>query len=696
MNLKLSWTENIRCPLFAALIFYFVILRVTVVQGLEISNGDLKLTLETSKQGVPYISLVRWVDSNKTIFVDTGDGQVLQEWVPKKLIVRQTKSSEWTRHDDQNFLRAQASCELGDGLTITWMVELIKKGSIIRTQIRMANHGDKSREVMWFPIWIAFWSVPSGVEGLRWWRAFTFEEYEKSTFEEYEKSIVAGGEVSLGSRLHSSDLRPQGQNPYWLLKGSEDWVYFALEWCGGWRAKLKGTNKDFSCHAYLPPEETQLTLNAGEEIGGPVLNITPVRGVDEISRRAEWMGQRVALAKRIYGGPEPWFPFTHNSWYSIGFELNTDFIRRQAELLDQYDFDVFIIDAGWYDNNGSLWEPDSKKFSAGEFEKTLKEVKNKGITVGIWSCPQYVHHSIEEMKAHIDQSRFRVRGEEGYLLDYDGFDFASFLLDHVSKLRNRYSVGWWKYDRYFFTERSRAGVMKNVVAFQKALLTVRKSYPDMYFENCLSGGRMINEFTALVAQIQWICDGGGTGLPRARLNMKQALGALGFLLPWTINRWTTNLDLNDQLDDELTRMYCRSAMAGQWGVSANLTKIGAHQRKVIREEVNHYRRLNRLKGTCLYELHPVREDASAVGVTFYDTTGTRAGILLLRWNQDEAFDYPVMLGRLSEEGEYQIEMIDSQKLLRRNGKRLRENGIKVRFGTKQLSEIVFIDAVQKK
>src|SRR5581483_3686974 len=110
-----------------------------------------------------------------------------------------------------------------------------------------------------------------------------------------------------------------------------------------------------------------------------------------------------------------------------------------------------------------------------------------------------------------------------------------------------------------------------------ALRAVRQANPDLFIENCQSGGRMINEFTLLLTQTSWLKDDNQVGLEHARANISTALGAMQFVFPWAALRFIYNLDQLNPDDDELTRLYCRSAMAGVWGTSTDLSQISQRQ-----------------------------------------------------------------------------------------------------------------------
>jgi alpha-galactosidase len=283
---------------------------------------------------------------------------------------------------------------------------------------------------------------------------------------------------------------------------------------------------------------------------------------------------------------------------------------------------------------------------------------------------------------------------EGYLLDLADRDFQSYLSDHVSMLRERYSVDWWKYDQEFFAPQSQAGAMKNVTAFQNALLAIRAENPDLIIENCQSGGRMINELTLLATQISWLQDGRKNGLEHARENIETALNALDFIFPWAVYRWTNNLDRMNQGDDELTRFYCRSAMAGTWGISSDLSSIGEQQRNVILKEIENYRRLNEIKQYYRYELQQPQNGSDVARVTYYDSHRQSAAVLMYRWDREGQFDQHVTLKGLRPGAWYLVTDADTGVKTEAKGKSLIDEGISVRFESERLSGLIFIEKIK--
>lgn len=667
-----------------ALCGVWTVVLVLGAQAQELSNETLRLRLNVTPEGVPVIEEAVWQATGQTVFRDTGTPEGLSAWVPERLIPEaQTTTPVWSITEGDDLTTAEATYELADKMLITWIVELPKQGQLFRLRIRLTNGGKRVQAIDTFPAWLASWDVAGQSQWARWWRSI---EYDR-----IEEELTATNRIHLGSRLYSSDDGDGGVNPYWVVGGSDSRIYFGLQWCGGWSAKLQGLDNGFKFSVSLPSEETQLVLNRGETIEGPALLVTPMPESGDTDDRAAWMRQRYSLGQMLYSGPPLSFPLTYNHWYAIRQQVDDNFLNTQIAAMPPYTFDAFVIDAGWFANG--RWRPEPAKFQPGEFVEMLASLKANGVKPGLWSTPQYVSAINNESALAIEEPPVVSKYLGGYLVDMSQADFPGYLRDHVQMLRHKYSVDYWKYDQPFFSEQSRAGKVKDVIGFQNAMQAVRQANPDLVIENCLNGGRMINEFTLLATQATWLSDLGSSGMPDPRGNISVALNAMDFIFPWAALRFTINLDRIDQNDDEMLRLYCRSAMAGMWGISTDLSKISERQQSILLKEIENYRRLNHLKFSCLYDLQLPNDSSDVAGVTFYSRRRFHAGVLLFRWRRDGAFDQRVVLPKLRSWLTYHVVDVDTGTEITASGSDLNANGIAVPFSAERQSALLFVEPI---
>jgi alpha-galactosidase len=267
-------------------------------------------------------------------------------------------------------------------------------------------------------------------------------------------------------------------------------------------------------------------------------------------------------------------------------------------------------------------------------------------------------------------------------------DFTGYLIDHINQLQAGYFMDWWKYDQEYMGKNEEQGDIKNILAFQDALKTVRQQHPELYIENCMSGGRMINDLTNTLAQIHWIKDGGDNGLDHARENIRTALGASHIIPLSKVERWTNRV--NEIHDSELLKYYCRSAMIGVWGVSADMHKLTAEQKSIMLNEIEHYRKLNSLKSYNIYRiLYP--EVNKFAGIIYYNATLDEAAALIFRWKHKGELRYNIPLRLLRDKSEYTVNVWDTSKIIRYKGTILQNDGLPVDLGEDEMSAIYYIE-----
>jgi hypothetical protein len=678
-----SFAKSVFIALFTIACFSFSALSA---QGAELQNKIIKLTLGFTPNGLPVIEQGIWKKTGQPVFTDSLASDTLDEWIPEKFIPAELPPIDWQISEDFNFARAEASRDLLNGLRITWIVELTRTNSMFRMKMRLENTGTQPLGIKWFPTWNANWQMGNQAEWLKWWSALSYLPNVKD--------MKGEGKVTLGSHLHSSDSVFDGETPYWVVGGKDQSTFFALEWCGGWEAKLRAGNGTFAFAVRLPQDDTQLQLTAGETIEGPTLWVTPTLAGTEAFHRRDWMYQRRVMSRRLYHVPPPAFPLNYNNYYATFSKLDGNFLQRQVDAMAAYGFNNLILDFGWSKNVGD-WQADTVKFPQNQFEELLATEQEKGANVGLWTCPHLTtkDSTTEDTFVAIDDSNTFNKRVDGYLIDLAGSDFTSLLRNHVTDLRTRYQMNWWKYDQFIFFDDTESGLMKNVVAFQNALRAVRLENPTLAIENCMNGGRMINELTALTSQAIWLRDSSATGLEHAQLNIETTLGAVEFLFPWQAYHFTNNFDQMDANDDELTKYYCRSAMAGTWGISSDLSAIPDRQRKVILREIKYYKQLNALKLNYIYDIEQPAEGKEAAGITFYDWKLQRAGILLYRWQKTGAFTHHLNLNMIQPNKTYKIYDADTKTDTIMSGEDLLNNGLDVAFGASRLSALLFIEPI---
>ncbi len=643
----------------------------------KLENSHISIDLGYNENGIP---VIQKISSAKYTIISNTDKSSINDWLPE--IKKNSSISKWQVEQDSKFIKARATAT-SKNLTLAWNVELPKNGGLFRTYIDLVNNGQSKQSIASYPVWIAQWNYNSD-------KLCKLDYWQPLTYTPFRQSLNTGTKINLNSAVYSSDKhKPDGKLPFWQVEHENGAVFYSIGWSGGWNADISQSTDGTHMQVSLPPSETQLVLEPGESVTGPMFYILSSSETSQSNARKEWLTQRNNFANLLYEKPENWYPFLYNHWYSVRFDLSSTFIKNQIDTMLPYNFDLFVVDAGWYASPGD-WVPDPAKFKPGEFEKALKYVKDNGILAGIWSCPWLLRVEGETLPPEIDNPPFYRDFMDAYGMDLAGTDFTKYLHNHIEHLTDQFYMDWWKYDQELFGDNSRHGKMKNIIALQDALEAVRIDFPKLNIENCMSGGRMINEFTDQIAQSHWIRDGSRNGMQHAQSNISEAIGAIQLLDPAKVQRWTNRIDELDENDTELIKLYCRSCMIGVWGISTDMAKVTEKQKQIILEQIKIYRKLNELKPALEYDIWYPNEQSDFAGVIYYDQQHENAAVLLYNRKPGDEINAELKV-RLNPDTSYILHNADTETGTEISGKSLTNGEYVFHLNKGELSGVYFIN-----
>jgi hypothetical protein len=646
-------------------------------QTISFGDQSFQVMLGQNENKIPYIAGAQADGKPVGSLNDNSRGGILEAWLHEQFLtvpVDQINCNGWKTTEDSVFYKAVANIEV-NGLALQFNLQLVKGHNYTRQFFTLRNSGADPLVINNFPILLTRNGFTNKNTVIHSWKSLHYTPQHKQ--------LTDDTDVILSSSGHSSDnTRGWGNVPYWMINNKELKTFYSLAWCGGWKAKLESGKAGLDSRVYLTQAETQVKIKPGESIKGPVVYIYVNHDPYLPAARREWFQARDHLANALYPLPEFSFPFVYNHWYAVEFDIDGKFMKKQLPAVNEMGFDVFVVDAGWYNEVGN-WVPDKDKFRNGSFQEGVSYLKENNIELGIWSSP-HLMRAQPPLSPRFEQPERYVSFMDSYLLDLTSMDFTSYLDAHLDTLTNILGASWWKFDQDFFGDTSRHGKMRNVVSLQEALSVARKNYPGLVIESCMGGGKMINEFTDMISQIHWIRDGDRSGYIHALDNIKEANGASGFLMPEKIERWVNRIEEIDENDTELIKFYCRSCMLGTWGISSNLNKVSEKTKSIIKKEENHYRQINELKKHKLYDFEPILEYTRDIYTIFYNPDYTEAAIILYRIIPHEKGIKRTIQTHLKS-GEYVITNAGTGK-----SKTIEGSGVNLELPVGKMSAIYFI------
>ncbi|MFD4552723.1 alpha-galactosidase [Streptomyces sp. NPDC058469] len=187
--------------------------------------------------------------------------------------------------------------------------------------------------------------------------------------------------------------------------------------------------------------------------------------------------------------------------------------------------EVFVIDAGWYDDDAQgwwdsvgAWEPAPNRFPGG-IQEVLDAITKRGMTPGLWLEPEVVGVRSPLAQTLPPEAFFRRGGlrvtEHGrHHLDLRHPAARAHLDEVVDRLVGEWGVGYLKFDYNINigpgtengTESAGAGLLGHHRAHLDWMAGLLDRHPQLVLENCGSGGLRMDYAQLAVAQLQSTSD----------------------------------------------------------------------------------------------------------------------------------------------------------------------------------------------
>lgn len=320
-------------------------------------------------------------------------------------------------------------------------------------------------------------------------------------------------------------------------------------------------------------------------------------------------------------------PVLYNSWYATAFNVNEEHQLALAKVAKEIGVEMFVIDDGWF--NGRVndkaglgdWTVDKNKFPNG-LNPMIEKINAMGLDFGIWIEPEMVNPNSELYRAHPDwvfyfPNRQRHEGRNQLMLNLAREDVYQYLYKCFSELLRDNNVKFIKWDMNkaltdpgFMSapsDEQRAVRIKYVENLYRLIGTLRKEFPDVWFENCSSGGGRVDLGMMSRFDFNWVSDNTD---PIDRIFIQDAY--LTLFPATTMISWVTQEDWH-RMNPTLEYKFDVS-MAGVLGVGYDITQWDERQKKIATEKIAQYKAIREIvqKGDVYRIISPYEENRNVL------------------------------------------------------------------------------------
>ena len=320
-------------------------------------------------------------------------------------------------------------------------------------------------------------------------------EYEVYTQSNHWHNENAGGwqplitEVSGQTRSMRS---AHGAAPFFVLwnKQSDRGRAFHILADGAWKFSVSIV----PAAAWMTNVEVELGINnlnyfvelaPGQEIVMPKILSYEVRNKVDLDcwKIHHYMNQKY---------PRRELPVIYNTWLCRFEAITFENVANQISLASELGAEYFVIDAGWFGkgnfwNCRGDWEENQTEAFAGRMRELSDLVCGAGMKFGLWLEIESAGKDAKVLKSH---GEYYFEYDNMILLDFANPEACDYIYQKVCDLIEKYEVKFIKFD---FNQDSKldpahAAYQNYYKGYRRVMSLLRKTYPDLYMENCASGG----------------------------------------------------------------------------------------------------------------------------------------------------------------------------------------------------------------
>lgn len=394
-------------------------------------------------------------------------------------------------------------------------------------------------------------------------------------------------------------VRPQGET---AESCGEVW-FGSLQYSGNWRVDFeKFATGEVQVVSGINFWDQSVSLKPGKKFTTPkwIIGYTKC-GMEGVSLNlASYTREKVLYPSHR----EKIRPVLYNSWYATEFDVNEEHQLALAKVAKELGVEVFVIDDGWFkgrvnDKSGlGDWTVDEKKFPNG-LKPIIDRVNALGLDFGIWIEPEMVNPNSDLYRAHPDwifhyPTRTRHLRRNQSMLNLAREDVYQYLYSSFSKLLRENNIKYIKWDMNksltdpgFLSapaDEQRSVRIAYVENLYRLYETLRREFPQVWFENCASGGGRVDLGMMARTDFCWASDNTD---PVERIFIQYSF--LNAFPASSMISWVTQEDWHRQ--NHPLEFKFDVSMCGVLGVGYDLTKWNEKEKAVAREKIARYKEI---------------------------------------------------------------------------------------------------------
>jgi alpha-galactosidase len=436
-----------------------------------------------------------------------------------------------------------------------------------------------------------------------------------------------------------------------------------LGWSGNHRKVLERlTTGDVQLQMGVLLFSGEGTLAPGERMTTPTLYVAHSdSGLNTLSQKFHAHVRKHIIKFPVASKPRP---VTVNTWEAIYFDHKHERLTALADAAADVGVERFVLDDGWFrgrnDDTSSLgdWYPDPDKYPDG-LQPIADYVRAHGMEFGLWVEPEMVNQQSELYRTHPDWvlglgNYPRLTGRNQLVLDIANPDVSAYLFERLSSLVSTHDIAYLKWDMNRDLvlpgdSSGRANIYRQTSALYALLDRLGAAFPKLEIESCASGGGRIDYEILKRTHRFWTSDSNDS-VERTRIQT----GFSYFLPPEVMGAHIGPAWSHTSGRGLHAGFRALVASYGHMGIEADLTKMSAEDREVMRQAITRHKLDRRIwHAGRFYRIRTV--DESLIGAQSVHPDKTAARLVLTQLDRPRSTVPPrIRIPGLDPDRDYRV------------------------------------------